>query len=111
MGQRIAPAAKRSVEARLEELGFDGIDANFRCVMALAPAPAAAYERLLADLAGASAAKELALRGKILSNLGRADEALAALKKAAALDADCASARAWLGEALLLAGDFEPAKA
>lgn len=112
MGQRIAPASAQSLEARLEALGFDGIDANFRCIMALAPAPAAAYARILAELSGAQgSAKSLALRGKVLSNMGRDAEALKDLEKAVSLDASLACARVWLGEALLLSGDFERAKA
>jgi tetratricopeptide (TPR) repeat protein len=97
------------IEDRLEDLGFDGIEANFRCIMGLGPVPARACESILSEISDASSAPMLALKGKVLSNLGRMEEARAALSKAVALDASDARARSWLGQVYLLSGEFKAA--
>ena len=75
----------------LDALGFDGIEVNFRSVIELASIDAKAYGRVLKSLdrrlkKDGKDARLHGLKGKVLSNLGRYEEAEKALKTSLKLD-------------------------
>lgn len=75
------------------------------CVVGLAPGARAEWTAVAERLAGRDDAASLRERGRALALLGRAEEALAALDRALALEPKSFEALAWRGEALLIAGD------
>jgi tetratricopeptide (TPR) repeat protein len=111
---RRAKAPLTPHERALAALSFDGLEANFSCILALAAPPASPYEKVLSGLekeiaARPASARPLALKGKALSNLARYDEARPALERAVALEPESGEARAWLGRLELLTGRFDAA--
>lgn len=102
------------LEMELESLDFDGIEANFRCILSLGSPPLLRYERLLVRLS--AALKEfprsedlLALKGKALANLSRYDAARDCLELSSRLGPSSERTRAWLASVYLLQGDFRAA--
>lgn len=104
-----------SARRLLEALSYDGLEANFSCILALAPPRpgpyAEALEALEAELAarpGAGGAR--ALKGKALLNLGRHEEARRELERSLAEEPEAGGARAWLASAELHGGRFASAE-
>ena len=107
--------APKSVEDRLESLGYDGAAVNLRSILAaerVLPGPYAKILRELeAGLERAPSARLFALKGKALANLGRFEEARRALERSLELDGARALTRAWLGGVHLLEGTVVQAAA
>jgi tetratricopeptide (TPR) repeat protein len=102
------------IERALAALSFDGLEMNFSCILRLASPPSDPYAKALARLEDEIAslpgtARPLALKGKMLSDLGRYDEARPALERAVALEPRSGQSRVWLGRLELLTGRFSRA--
>jgi tetratricopeptide (TPR) repeat protein len=97
------------IVARLEALGFDGEAMNVRCLVDSPGADSAGLEEALRGLESPGAGPDGdALRGKILLDLARVDEARALLEACAGKTSRF-PVRAWQGQALLLSGRFAEA--
>lgn len=91
----------------LKVLGFDSETENVRCLIPLERCPAE-YEDWLKRLGAGGSPDRQALKGKLLVDLGRSEEALPLLE-AAAKGAARLPAKAWLGECLILLGRLDEA--
>lgn len=88
------------LDALLGKAGLDSIEANFRCILVIAPPPAKASKSALSWIArrlpSEPSARLLACRGKLLSNLSRLPEARDCLLLSLREDPNQAAAHAWL---------------